>query len=535
MNEPLGPRLSRHDLIFLCIIVLTVTALRFYGATSQSLWLDEINVIRLAQYPDLATFYQYAKFEPHPPLFLLLMRYWTGMFGYSELALRSLSIIVSIVVLPFFYLLLKRRTDAPTAALTTALLAFAPVAELEAHNTRPYTLLMALGALALPYFLDVCRAVNGAAALRGRSLAALLALNAVCALTHYAAAFFILTQCLVLFALYCVNPRRRLGADFSIIVVVGLSIAPGIAWFALHYFDVSARIAKDATFNQVGIRDYTSPFSSLLGRTAYLPVLLLPLVVAFNRPRAILADFVKLFRADTIFGQAFALGVLHSVLIMAVSVVQPSIQQTKFFYLIFPALYLCMARYLIGVSDVGRMLRPVAYLLILVGCATFMLTGYPLLTDGYTAAWRERYRDGARAIAEAAEPGDIVVLGTVSMNGIPIQPTTYYFGTVDEGIRLKPGVKTLILPPKKSYHLTQEQALEERKAAVSEYLQELEGETRRLFFALPHFQFFMPDEIALLKATPYCVRVLPYNGHPVVVVDREPTACLKPANWDRGW
>ncbi len=67
-------------------------------ALNQSLWLDEATTAKVVQtysFPDIVT-----KFSPndfHPPFYYLLMKAWTNVFGYSEIALRFPSILFSLL------------------------------------------------------------------------------------------------------------------------------------------------------------------------------------------------------------------------------------------------------------------------------------------------------------------------------------------------------------------------------------------------------------------------------------------------------
>lgn len=68
-------------------------------ALNQSLWLDEAvtaNVVSNLSYSEIIS-----KFSPtdfHPPLFYLVEKLWTNIFGYSEIALRMPSIIFSLII-----------------------------------------------------------------------------------------------------------------------------------------------------------------------------------------------------------------------------------------------------------------------------------------------------------------------------------------------------------------------------------------------------------------------------------------------------
>ena len=86
--------------------ILLVCFLLRLISLNQSLWLDEAisaNVVKNYSYSEIVT-----KFSPgdfHPPLFYLMLKSWTSVFGYSEISLRMPSVIFSLVTVYLIYLL----------------------------------------------------------------------------------------------------------------------------------------------------------------------------------------------------------------------------------------------------------------------------------------------------------------------------------------------------------------------------------------------------------------------------------------------
>lgn len=89
-------------------ILAVCLAVRLIGI-NQSLWLDEAisaNVVRDYNYQEIIS-----KFSPgdfHPPLYYLILKGWTNIFGYSETSLRMPSIIFSLITIYIVYLLAGR-------------------------------------------------------------------------------------------------------------------------------------------------------------------------------------------------------------------------------------------------------------------------------------------------------------------------------------------------------------------------------------------------------------------------------------------
>ncbi len=146
---------ARRDtgLIFLLLLlVLAVAAgLRFYNLDGQSLWSDEGNSVALAARP-FAQIARDAANDIHPPLYYFLLRIWTRIFGTTEVALRSLSALLG-VLLVLATAELGRRIFSRVTGLTAGILAAAaPFQVYYSQEVRMYILLALEAALALLLF-----------------------------------------------------------------------------------------------------------------------------------------------------------------------------------------------------------------------------------------------------------------------------------------------------------------------------------------------------------------------------------------------
>ena len=74
--------------------------------------------------------------DGHPPLYYYLLHVWTGWFGTSGAAVRSLSGVVAVAALPLAWALGRRLGGPRTAALATVLLATSPFAIRYATEAR---------------------------------------------------------------------------------------------------------------------------------------------------------------------------------------------------------------------------------------------------------------------------------------------------------------------------------------------------------------------------------------------------------------
>lgn len=125
--------------IALAIFAIAVL-LRVYHLDYLPLWNDELFS---RYYYDLFG----AKFlvttgltlEPTPPLYYFMLEPWMTLFGHSEAALRSLSVVASLVALPLVYAVARELFARTSIALTSAaLFAVSPMAVYFSQEARVY-------------------------------------------------------------------------------------------------------------------------------------------------------------------------------------------------------------------------------------------------------------------------------------------------------------------------------------------------------------------------------------------------------------
>ncbi len=101
------PMSEHRSRILLILIFLLALALRGYRLDGQSLWADEGNSAALASRP-LAQIAHDSAHDIHPPLYYWLLHGWTRLAGTSEIALRSLSALLGLLLVWLIYLIGRR-------------------------------------------------------------------------------------------------------------------------------------------------------------------------------------------------------------------------------------------------------------------------------------------------------------------------------------------------------------------------------------------------------------------------------------------
>lgn len=150
---------SKRNLALLGAILFLALALRSFRLDGQSLWSDEGVSVALAQ-RDLATIAQDAAHDIHPPLYYYLLHFWVRLFGSSEIAVRSLSVLCGLLLVFFTYLLGIALFDDRVALVASFLAALSPFQIYYSQETRMYILVTLLGAISLLLFLKFARAAR---------------------------------------------------------------------------------------------------------------------------------------------------------------------------------------------------------------------------------------------------------------------------------------------------------------------------------------------------------------------------------------
>lgn len=147
----------RIEQVGLIVIILLGLALRL-ADSSYSFGVDEVFSVKLARHHLNEVLLLSLNDRPHPPLYYLLLHFWIYMFGSSETAVRSLSVLFSCGFLLVSYYMLRRFLDRWLALGMVALLAVSPFFVFYGYEARPYALIAFLSAVNLKAFLAILEA-----------------------------------------------------------------------------------------------------------------------------------------------------------------------------------------------------------------------------------------------------------------------------------------------------------------------------------------------------------------------------------------
>ncbi len=162
------------------LVALTVLALLLHGrALWASYWGDEAIAVGIAAHP-LGSLPHYLLNDGAPPLYYVMLHYWMGMFGRSEVATHVLSLVPGLLAIPATWWCTDRLFGRWAARAAAALVATCAYLAYYSTETRMYSWLVLAAVLAVTCFVLAYRGAG-----RGYWVAATLLMAAVLYLQYY--------------------------------------------------------------------------------------------------------------------------------------------------------------------------------------------------------------------------------------------------------------------------------------------------------------------------------------------------------------
>ncbi len=212
-------------------LVVVATLIRFVTISTQSLWTDETLTAFETTLPFGSMIHTVAHVETTPPLYFVLVWSWAKLFGTSEAALRSLSALAGIVLVPIAYLSARELFSRRSGVIAAAFVTFNPFMIWYSQEARAYMLLAALTGASLLFFL------RARANPRSLNLVGWVVCSALAMMTHFFAGFVIAPEAVWL--LYG-GRTRAVSIAIAAIAVAQLAMLPfalidtghGVSWIA---------------------------------------------------------------------------------------------------------------------------------------------------------------------------------------------------------------------------------------------------------------------------------------------------------------
>jgi 4-amino-4-deoxy-L-arabinose transferase-like glycosyltransferase len=209
-----------HRWLILGLVLLTILA-RLPALGSRSLWYDEAFSILFARQGPSAMIYgtltptEGVAAEEHPLLYYSILWVWMKLFGQGILAVRSLSLGLSVALLLALILLARELFNPPIALLTGLLFALSPFQIHYGQEARMYVL------LALCLVLATFTLLRGISRQSMRFILLFGLFSALALYSHVLAIFFLVSLAAILFAQ---SPTRATGCRLIQGSMIGLLI-----------------------------------------------------------------------------------------------------------------------------------------------------------------------------------------------------------------------------------------------------------------------------------------------------------------------
>ncbi len=149
--------LRNNKVILLLLLVIALGSfLRIYDLGAESIWLDEAHSARVSSQTLTSTIAEAAS-GLHPPLYFVILHFWMGLFGNSEVALRSLSAIFGIISILLIYQVGIALFNREVGLISSFLSAVSHFHIQYSQEARPYTLLLLLSLLSFLFFIQILK------------------------------------------------------------------------------------------------------------------------------------------------------------------------------------------------------------------------------------------------------------------------------------------------------------------------------------------------------------------------------------------
>ncbi len=212
-------------------LLLVAAAIRILVLDNQSFWQDEALTAYEARLPLGAMITTIVHVETSPPLYFVLIWAWGHVFGTSDVALRSVSMLAGVALVPVAYVSARDLVSPCAGVVAAALVTFNPFLIWYSQEARAYMLLALLSGLSFMWF------VRARAKPTRRNVAWWAICSSLALMTHFFAGFLVAPEALWLL---WVARTCLVGAAVGLVAAVQLAMLPfaftdtghGVGWIA---------------------------------------------------------------------------------------------------------------------------------------------------------------------------------------------------------------------------------------------------------------------------------------------------------------
>jgi mannosyltransferase len=203
------------------VILLGATAMRLYGLTLQSFWLDELMTWGRSRYPDLPTVILSVSTDVWPPGYSIFVYFLIHIVGASEFLLRFPAAMAGIMGVAAIYTLGRHLIDHYAGLIAALLMSVLEVAIYYSQEARPYSALILYTILSTYFWLRCLEALSRSGRVRTRDVAGYILFALLAAYWNYYGVLAVALQGLGAGIWILRRPRLwpRVGLWYGIILV----------------------------------------------------------------------------------------------------------------------------------------------------------------------------------------------------------------------------------------------------------------------------------------------------------------------------
>jgi mannosyltransferase len=391
-------------LFILLSVVFAVLAVEIINLTKVSLWHDESFSALLIKY-NFGEMMDRIKLDVHPPLYYIILRGWSYIFGYSLFSLRAFGVFFGALAIFAFHFFTKKAFDSKGLALFSSILYALSYFSIQyAMEARMYALGTFLLLMAGWFFLKALET-------RKWNWWLLYALFAAAGIyTHYFAALWLAAQGFYFlyffwkenkFSLRAWIANKNFLSGLGAYAFIGISFIPWLGTFIRQTKQVEA----DYWIEKVSIWSIPNTLSKMTtGMTLdthrfwYLLVALSVLVL--------LAAFFFLFRNKRAEKWLIVFSVFLPLAIAVLLSLKRSIYTDRYFIFGFPFYALMIAGAVLEINK--KWLRRIIVVLLTVGA----LITFPMQWNGLHAKERPGMAAAAAYLNSQYKPGEKIFVGS---------------------------------------------------------------------------------------------------------------------------
>ena len=244
--------IREHKWIILILVLATIIRLKSIG---QSIWLDEGTTALVTAMSFQEFFGDFVVGDFHPPLYYLLAKYWSGVFGISEIALRGISLISGVGTV-FFVYLIGRKFNKKVGLLSALFISLSGLHVYYSQEARMYALATFLATASVYFFMQILKKPNKWDwIIFGLSMAFL-------SMTHYLTVFLIDA-----FWLYALIKKMKWSWWKKFMLSHIFLILAWLCWFPHFYKQLTAGL---------GVQSAQPNWWNILGKTTPKEIFLVP-------------------------------------------------------------------------------------------------------------------------------------------------------------------------------------------------------------------------------------------------------------------